>query len=148
MKKLLISACLIGENKRYDGGNNKLLRLEELKKHFILIPICPEVDGGLKTPRLPSEIVDDKIINIEGVDNTIPYHMGAKCALEIAKKEKITLALLKAKSPSCGVRNIYDGTFTHTLIDGEGITVSTLKKSIPDIKIFDETEIDELLNNK
>ncbi len=143
MKKLLISACLYGEKCRYDGKDNLISNLHSLKEKFTLIPVCPEVMGGLSTPRNPSEIVGNAVVMNDGTDVTKEYKKGAEIALETALKNGCEIALMKAKSPSCGIGKIYDGTFSRTLKDGDGITVRLLKKN--GIKVFDETEISEFL---
>lgn len=145
MKKinLLISTCLCGNNTKYNGGNNLISRLKEIEEKFNLIHICPEVFGGLATPRNPSEILGDKIISSVGLDVTDNFIKGANKALELANKYNVKYALLKEGSPSCGVHKIYDGTFSGTKIDGNGITTAILKQA--EITVFNENEIDELL---
>lgn len=143
MKNVLISACLYGEKCRYDGGDNLISRLDEIKKYCNLIPVCPEVAGGLETPRNPSEIIGENVVSNVGKDVTNEYKKGAEIALETALRNSCKIALMKAKSPSCGVGKIYDGTFSRVLVDGDGIAVQTLKKH--GIKVFDETQIKELL---
>ena len=143
MKKLLISACLYGEKCRYDGKDNMLSCLDLLKDKFTLIPVCPEVSGGLETPRNPSEIIGDRVVMNNGRDVTAEYTKGAEIALGTAIENGCDVALMKAKSPSCGYGRIYDGTFSRTLTDGDGITVKLLKKH--GIKVFNETQISELL---
>lgn len=146
MKKLLISACLLGEACRYDAKSKGLdsKTLDALKNKFVLIPICPEVMGGLSTPRLSNERKDDKVIRSDFKDVTRFFNLGAYRALNIAIENEVDYALLKEKSPSCGVHQIYDGSFSKTLISGEGIFTELLKKKL-DIKIFNELEIEELL---
>ncbi|MBE6681752.1 MAG: DUF523 domain-containing protein [Ruminococcaceae bacterium] len=143
MKKLLISACLYGEKCRYDGKDNMLSCLDLLKDKFTLIPVCPEVSGGLETPRNPSEIIGDRVVMNNGRDVTAEYTKGAEIALGTAIENGCDVALMKAKSPSCGSGKIYDGTFSRTLTDGDGITVGLLKKN--GIKVFNETQIKELV---
>lgn len=133
-EKILVSACLLGINCKYSGGNNYSEEVMEFLKDYEIIPVCPEQLGGLPTPRPASEIVGDKVINIEGNDVTANYIKGAEETLKIAKMHGIKKALLKAKSPSCGNGKIYDGTFTNTLIEGEGITTKLLKEN--DIKVI------------
>lgn len=133
-EKILVSACLLGINCKYSGGNNYSEEVMEFLKDYEIIPVCPEQLGGLPTPRPASEIVGDKVINIEGNDVTANYIKGAEEALKIAKMHGIKKALLKAKSPSCGNGKIYDGTFTNTLIEGDGITTKLLKEN--DIKVI------------
>ena len=144
-EKLLISACLYGENVKYNGSNNKIKDIDKLKKKYNLIPFCPEVEGGLPVPRPPSEIVSVtplKIKNINGIDVSLYFKKGAKKTLQLCEKYGIKKALLKEKSPSCGKSYIYDGTFSKTLTKGEGVTVSLLIKKR--IKIFNENELFEL----
>lgn len=146
MEKILVSACLLGKKTRYDGKDNYIPSIEELAKHFEIIPICPEVEGGLPTPRLPSEILDGKVINVEGEDNTAYFLLGAKEALKKAKKYGIRYAILKAKSPSCGVSEIYDGTFTHTLKKGDGMTAALLKEA--GVTLYNETNFRRLFEDE
>jgi uncharacterized protein YbbK (DUF523 family) len=128
-EKILVSACLLGTNCKYSGGNNYSEEVMEYLKDYEIIPICPEQLGGLPTPRPASEIIGDKVINNKGTDVTSNYQKGAEEALKIAKLLGIKKALLKAKSPSCGNGKIYDGTFSGTLIDGDGITTKLLKEN-------------------
>ena len=144
MEKILISACLLGINCKYNGKNNYNSLIEKLKEKYILIPICPEQMGGLSTPRNPSEIKGDKVISSAGDDVTTNFIAGANKALDIAKKENISIAILKEGSPSCCSNYIYDGTFTKTKVDGMGITARLLSNN--NIKIYNENEIESLLN--
>ena len=142
--KLLVSACLLGINCKYNGNNNKNNKILELLKDHDLIPVCPEVLGGLPTPRVPSEIQNDKVITKDGRDVTNEYEKGAKETLKIAKLYDCKIAILKEKSPSCGCGKIYDGTFSKTLVDGDGMTARLLKEN--NIKITGESDkaIDQL----
>lgn len=144
MEKVLVSACLIGEKCRYDGKGFLTNRINDLLKICSIIPICPETIGGLKTPRSPSEIIGDKVINSEGIDVTDQYKNGAFIAEEICVTQGIKYALLKEKSPSCGTHQIYDGNFNKTLISGVGITTQRLKKI--GVLCYSENEIDLLIN--
>lgn len=128
-EKILISACLIGLNCKYDGGNNENSKLVELMKEKDLVPICPEQLGGLKTPRESAERKQEKVITKEGVDVTKEYQKGAEEVLKLAKKLNIKKAVLKSRSPSCGIDEIYDGTFSHNLVKGDGVTAELLKKN-------------------
>ncbi len=139
-ENVLISACLLGINCKYNGKNNYNPKVEALKEKYNLIPICPETMGGLSTPRIPSEIINDKVINKEGLDVTKQYHKGADIALEVALKNNVELAIFKAKSPSCGSGKIYDGSFSSTVIDGDGVTSKLLKEH--GIKVITEDELD------
>lgn len=140
---ILVSACLLGINCRYDGNNCLNNKVIKLKEKYNLIPICPEQLGGLTTPRSPSEIVNDKLCSIKGDDVTEQYQKGAIEALKIAKLFNCEYAILKEKSPSCGVNYIYDGTFTGKIINGKGNTTKYLESN--GIKVLSENEIDLLL---
>ncbi len=140
--KILISSCLIGKKVRYDGKDN-LIDLTPLED-FELIPICPEVDGGLPTPRIPSEILENRVINKIGEDVTKEFQNGANIALNLAKKYNIKIAILKSNSPSCSNSLIYDGTFSKRLVKGMGITAKLLVDN--GIKVFNENEIDSIKN--
>ena len=143
LKLLIISSCLCGNNTKYNGGNNKIDKLELLEEKFNLITICPEEFGGLTTPRDPSEIKGDKVYSNKGKDVTDNFILGAEKALEILKKYNAKYALLKEGSPSCGVHKIYDGTFSGNKIPGSGITTAMFKEL--GIKVYSENEIEELL---
>ena len=142
--KLLVSRCLLGEPCRYDGRSapgEGVLRLRE--EGYTLIPVCPEVEGGLPTPRPPAEYQQNGcVVNREGVDVTAQYHAGAKIALERARCAGCSAAILKAKSPSCGNERIYDGTFSRTLIPGQGVTAALLTEA--GIPVFNEEQLDRL----
>ena len=138
---VLISRCLLGINCRYDGKNNEIKNLKEKFPQINFIDVCPEVDSGMKTPRKPCEIKNSKVINIDGKDFTKNFKKGGEIALKICKKNKIKLALLKAKSPSCGKDLIYDGNFNKNLIKADGITCQILKEN--GIIIFSEKELDD-----
>ncbi len=127
-EKILVSACLLGVNCKYDGGNNYAKEIDEFLKDYEVIPICPEIMGGLPTPRIPSEKLKDKVITKDGADVTEQFVKGANECLFLAEKYDVKKALLKAKSPSCGSGKIYDGTFSHTIVDGDGITTELLRK--------------------
>ena len=144
MEKILISACLVGDKTRYDGKSNYHPLIKELLEKYELVPFCSEVEGGLKTPRLPSEIVKDKVINSEGKDVTRNYIDGAKKALMICQYLNIKIAVLKDGSPACGVHEIHDGNFKGHKIKGMGITASLLSKN--GIKVISEDEIETLLD--
>ena len=142
-EKLLISACLLGENCKYSGGNNYCAAVEQLREHYDLIPVCPERDGGLPTPRIPSERMGDKVVNRAGEDVTAQFRRGAELALEAALQNSCRIALFKERSPSCGCGAIYDGSFTGTLVSGDGVTAELLQQH--HILILGESRIDDLL---
>ena len=145
MERILISACLVGDNVKYNGGNNKSPLIDKLLEKYELIPFCPEVEGGLKTPRSPSEIKDGRVINQEGQDVTMAFERGAELAFNICLFLKIKKVILKEKSPSCGSNEIYDGSFSHKVISGMGITARYLKEK--GIEVYSENDIDSLLND-
>ena len=121
--KLLVSACLLGENCKYSGGNNRDEQVRALERYFQLIPVCPECFGGLPIPREPSEIRDGCVY--------------------IAEEENCGLALLKERSPSCGSHFVYDGTFTGTVVPGQGMTAALLAGR--GVELFSEETIARLL---
>lgn len=129
METLLISACLMGANCKYNGGNNALPdeALAALRRRYRLIPVCPEVAGGLPTPRVPSERQGSRVITRDGRDVTEAFQRGAETAGKLAARCGARLALLKSNSPSCGSGTIYDGSFSGRLIAGDGVTAAYLK---------------------
>lgn len=136
-QSMIVSACLLGENCRYDGKDNKNKSTIGFSSRYDLIPVCPEVLGGLSTPRTPCEIVGGGhevlegkacVKSSEGVDYTKEYIEGAKKALAIAKENNVTMAALKSKSPSCGFGKIYNGEFCKTLVNGNGVFAELLLK--------------------
>ncbi len=139
MEKVLVSACLLGINCKYDGTNNYNKKVIDYLKDKEVIPICPEILGGLATPRVPSEILDNKVINKQGIDVTKNFNKGAIEILKLAKLFDCKKALLKSKSPSCGVGLVYDGTFSNKLIKGDGITAKLLKEN--KIEVLTEEDI-------
>ena len=155
--KILVSSCLLGEDVKYDGTNSSIalnpkfsFSLKELFMDILcdneIYSFCPEVAGGLGVPRIPAEIVNnDKpfiIKNEQGADVTINFLLGAKKALDLCLEENIKVALLKANSPSCGNINVYDGTFTNNLVEGQGLTARLLKEN--NIEVFNEKQLNEL----
>ena len=155
--KILISACLLGEDVRYDGGNSSIayepsftFSQKELFMDILcdneIFSICPEVSGGLGIPREPAEIVSAekpfKVLTKSQEDVTVNFLLGAKNSLELCQNENIKVALLKSKSPSCGNIEVYDGTFSSSLVQGQGLTVKLLEQN--GIKVFNETQLKEL----
>ncbi len=138
-EKILISACLAGVNCKYNGKNNEHKKIIELIKNKDVILICPEQLGGLKTPRTPAERIKDKVITNDNIDVTKEYQKGAEEVLNLVKKFNIKTAILKSKSPSCGKGKIYDGSFSNTLIYGNGITTELLEKN--GIKVISSDEL-------
>lgn len=144
MKKqpILVSACLLGVCCRYDGASKPNPAVCGLRDRYVLLPVCPEVDGGLSTPRTPSERVGDRVLMRDGKDVTENYAAGAEAALERAKTFGCTMAILKARSPSCGKGEIYDGSFSGNLTSRDGVAAELLQKN--GIQVFTEDEIDKL----
>ncbi len=124
--KILVSACLMGENCKYSGGNNRNEKVLALLAEHEIIPVCPEVLGGLPTPRLPAELQDGVVVNKAGVRVDPEFRLGAQKCLEIAEREKPDLIILQSRSPSCGVRQRYDGSFSGKLVEGSGVTAELL----------------------
>lgn len=160
--KVCVSACLLGKNCKYNGGNNFNEAVVQFLKDKTVVPVCPEQLGGLPTPRVPSEIVhepavhnsigeDDaalqknqasaqgRVMNKEGELVDGAFRTGAALAAKRAVDEGVTLAVLKANSPSCGVHHVYDGTFTGTIIEGKGVFAELLESY--GIKVIDEDDV-------
>lgn len=157
MSKILMSACLLGQKVRYDGGDclQNHERLQTWIKAGKVVTICPEMIGGLPTPRPPAEIQGSKtgiaVLNGEahiktntGENVTEQFIDGARKTLALAQKHHVRVAILKAKSPSCGSSVIYDGSFSRSLISGMGVTATLLNQH--DILVFDEDHIDDALD--
>ena len=142
MANILVSACLLGLECRYKGDSCENSAVLELAKEHTLIPVCPEQLGGLATPRAPSEITAGKVMNNLGQDVTENYRKGADAALRIAQLNGVKVAILKAKSPSCGSGLIYDGSFSGSKIPGDGISAALLKEH--DIAVYTEDEINDI----
>lgn len=141
-EKILISACLLGENCKYSGGNNYHPAVEALREGYELIPVCPERMGGLPTPRVPAERAGDRVINRDGADVTDAFRLGAEKALETARTLGILKAVFQVRSPSCGSGTIYDGTFTGTLTAGKGVTAELLEAN--GVRVYDIEEFSHL----
>ncbi|MCF0246886.1 MAG: DUF523 domain-containing protein [Ileibacterium sp.] len=130
-----VSSCLLGNNCKYNGGNNRDEAVCSLAKDHTLVGVCPEMLGGLPCPRTPCELVNGKVISKTGQDCTEAYQNGAQKALEILKKEGAELVVLQPRSPSCGLKKVYDGTFSGQLRDGQGVFAKLLKEnSIPAVE--------------
>jgi uncharacterized protein YbbK (DUF523 family) len=119
--KVIVSACLAGDNCKYSGGNNFNQKMMDFLKNHEMIKVCPEVLGGLPTPRPSAEIVNGRVMNTQGADITREFELGAQKAFEIVQKENHDLIILQSRSPSCGTRQIYDGTFSGRKIPGHGL---------------------------
>ncbi len=125
--KRLVSACLLGISCKYDGTHNQNAKVRQMLKHDVLIPVCPEQLGGLSVPRSPSEQKGNKVVSATGRDVTRNFIKGARETLKIARLYEIKEAIFKQRSPSCGVGQIYDGTFSGKVVQGDGITTALLK---------------------
>ena len=139
--KIMVSACLLGENVKYNGGNNKSEALLGLLESHTVIPVCPEVLGGLPVPRTPAEIVGGTVTNRNGESVDEAFRRGAQKALDIANREKPDLIILQSRSPSCGVKQIYDGTFSGTLIPGQGIFARMAEDA--GVRVMDAEDVQE-----
>ena len=126
-RKILISACLTGEKCRYDGNSNPNAELIDLLEGDKLIPVCPEVEGGLPVPRPPAEIRGDRVLRENGEDVTRAFKEGARICTMKGTEVQVSLAILKSRSPACGCGQIYDGSFSGKLVDGDGIFTRSLK---------------------
>ena len=146
--KILISACLLGENCKYNGGNNSDAipadALAKLRQIYELIAVCPECMGGLTTPREPAEICANGrvLTKFSGCDVTAEFILGAQICAEIASENGCKIAVLKERSPSCGSGEIYDGSFTGRLVSGDGITAAALKSL--GVRVVGESALSEL----
>lgn len=131
---ILVSACLLGEPCRYDAKGQPCDAVIALADTHELVPVCPEVLGGLPTPRVPSEIQPDgRVVDAAGTDRTAAFEAGASEALRIAQEHGCTRAILKQNSPSCGTQLVYDGTFSGTLVPGRGKTAALLSEAGIDV---------------
>ena len=137
--KIAVSACLLGENCKYNGGNNYHEKLAKYLEGHEVVGVCPEVLGGLPTPRKSSEIVDGVVRHKDGTSVDEEFRKGAEASLKIVKEMGAELVILQSRSPSCGVGTIYDGTFSKTLIPGDGVFVKLLKEN--GIRVMDVQDI-------
>ena len=144
--KIGISACLLGKECTYKGSSNKINYIDILKEDIEFVEICPEVFGGLSTPRNPSEITSLNPLSVtskDGVDVTEEYQLGAIKSLECLKQNDVHVVLLKHRSPSCGCDGIYDGTFSHVVVDGQGVCAKLLSDN--GMVLFHEKQMKEFL---
>ena len=137
---LAISACLLGDACRYDGNSQPCEAALALACSYELVPICPEQLGGLPTPRIPSELQPDgHVVDRDGNDRTAAFHAGARAALAIARERGCKCAVLKSRSPSCGVHEVYDGSFKGVLVPGRGVAAALFAES--GIDVLDENDL-------
>ncbi|EGG91941.1 hypothetical protein HMPREF0491_01722 [Lachnospiraceae oral taxon 107 str. F0167] len=137
--RIAVSACLLGENCKYNGGNNYSEKLVDYIKGNDVLSVCPEVMGGLPVPRESAEIVNGVVSHKDGTSVDKEFRKGAKKALEIVKEENVDLVILQSRSPSCGVNSIYDGSFSGKLISGKGVFADLLQKN--GIKVMDIADL-------
>ena len=142
--KIIVSACLAGENCKYNGGNNQNERIMKLMAGNEVVTVCPEQMGGLTTPRIPSEIRDGIVTAKDGRIVDREFRKGAAKCLEIAIREQLDLIVLQSRSPSCGVKQRYDGSFSGKLVDGSGVTAELLINN--GFRVIDVEDIDEYTN--
>ncbi len=143
--RILVSACLLGMNCKYNGGNNEKKEVLSLLEEHELIPVCPEILGGLPTPRVPAENKGKQVVTKDGRDVTFQFQKGALETLKIAQLYQCHCAILKEKSPSCGSGEIYDGTFQGILMQGDGVTARLLKEH--GIYVVGEKHLNKLYKN-
>ncbi len=127
--KVVVSACLLGENCKYNGGNNYSPQVESYLEGREVLPVCPEVLAGLGTPRAPIERRGEEVIRADGTNVTAPLRRAVQEILAQLQDQDVECAILKSRSPTCGVKQVYDGTFTGTLADGMGILAQALKEA-------------------
>jgi uncharacterized protein YbbK (DUF523 family) len=139
MKKVLVSACLLGENCKYNGKNNYCPRVAAFLDGREIIPVCPEILAGLGVPRSCAEIVNGRVIDSDGKDIDDAFRRGVELALEMISDEQIDFALLQPRSPSCGVRQVYDGSFSGRLVPGRGLFAEALIAR--GLKVIDADEV-------
>lgn len=139
--KIMVSACLLGENCKYNGGNNLSEKVMKFIEGHEVIAVCPEVMGGLPTPRVPSEIVNGVVTMADGRDVDEEFREGAQIGLQLARENEVDLVVLQSRSPSCGAKQIYDGTFSGNKIDGQGVFAKMLIEN--GFRIVDVEDLDD-----
>lgn len=137
--KIAVSACLLGENCKYNGGNNYSEKVRDYTKGHEVIPVCPEVLGGLSIPREPAEIVNCIVSLKDGTSVDKEFRQGAKEALKIVKEQNADIVILQSRSPSCGVNTVYDGSFSGRIISGQGVFADLLRRN--GMKVIDVEDL-------
>ena len=140
MKKILVSACLLGENCKYNGGNNLCPAVVTFCEGKEVIPVCPETQAGYGCPRTPIEIVNGVLLDRNGNNVDAPMRKAIADILDSIQQQDIECAILKSRSPTCGVRQVYDGTFSGKLVDGSGLFAQALKDA--GYKVIDSEEVE------
>lgn len=139
--KILVSACLLGRNCKYNGGNNLNARVIELLKDHVAVEVCPELMAGLGVPRTPIEIVNGQVKDRDGNSVDAALRRSVDVILSQVRREGICYAILKSRSPTCGVHQVYDGSFTGTLVDGTGVLAQALMDA--GCQVFDSEDLPE-----
>lgn len=143
-ERIAVSACLLGIPCRYDGGSVPCDLVVKLAERFHVVPVCPEQLGGLPTPRIPSEVQPDgRVVDKSGVDRTQEFMDGAQKAVAGATEQGCSIAVLKSRSPSCGVHEVYDGSFSGTVVAGQGIAARAFERA--GFQVLDERDVARLL---
>lgn len=137
--KILVSACLLGRNCKYNGGNNLSPQVAAFLEGKEIVPVCPEVMAGLGIPRTPIEIVEGELKNRFGKSVDAPLREAVEQVMKLVRSQKITVAVLKARSPTCGVHQVYDGTFSGKLVEGSGVLAQALLEA--GCRVLDEEDI-------
>ena len=137
--KIAVSACLLGENCKYNGGNNYSEKVRDYAKGNEVIPVCPEVLGGISIPREPAEIVNGIVSLKDGTSVDKEFRQGAKEALKIVKEQNADIVILQSRSPSCGVNTVYDGSFSGRIISGQGVFADLLRRN--GMKVIDVEDL-------
>lgn len=137
--KILVSACLLGRNCKYNGGNNHCPEVTSFLEGKEVVPVCPEVMAGLGVPRTPIEIVHGELKNRFGVSVDEPLRHAVEQVMELVHSQDIPVAILKARSPTCGVHQVYDGTFSGKLVDGAGVLTQALLEA--GCRVLDEEDL-------
>ena len=142
--RICVSACLLGQRVKYNGGDNLISGLAERLRGHEVLPVCPEVAGGLPVPRPPVELARGRVLTADGVDKTDAFHVGVEAALAALDLDGVgvDLATLQSRSPSCGVNEVYDGSFTGRLIPGQGLFAEAL--AARGVRIVDAAGLDTL----
>ena len=142
--KILVSACLLGENCKYNGGSNYNAAVAEFVKGKEVLAICPEMMAGMGCPRMPIEIVDGVLMDRDGNNMDAAMRKAVADAMELIRKEDIQCAVLQSRSPTCGVNQVYDGSFSGKLVDGSGITANILMRN--GFVVYGEDELVKIFN--
>lgn len=141
--KILVSACLLGENCKYNGGNNYSPAVAEFIKDKEILPVCPEMMAGMGCPRTPIEIVDGVLMDRDGNNVDAAMREAVAKAMKLIRKEDIQCAVLQSRSPTCGVNQVYDGSFSGKLIEGSGVLAQALKAA--GYQVIDAEDVEKYL---